>query len=127
MKDARPALKCFGAIPCDDGVRLSVPATAAHDVAVVFQNGRAAGPHQLQRTADGIFEAFVRWAAARTDRPIVAIGGITLDRARDVLDAGATSLAVISDLLTGDDPAARIRSWLHRTAEPAGRTWRQNP
>jgi maltooligosyltrehalose trehalohydrolase len=64
MKDARPALKCFGAVPCDDGVRLTVPATAAHDVAVVFQNGRASGPHQLQRTADGIFEAFVRWAAA---------------------------------------------------------------
>jgi thiamine-phosphate pyrophosphorylase len=34
--------------------------------------------------------------------PVVAIGGITLDRASDVLAAGASSVAVISDLLVGD-------------------------
>jgi thiamine-phosphate pyrophosphorylase len=33
--------------------------------------------------------------------PLVAIGGITIERAPDVLAAGATSVAVISDLLTG--------------------------
>jgi thiamine-phosphate pyrophosphorylase len=39
----------------------------------------------------------------RISKPLVAIGGITLDHARDVIDAGADSLAVISDLyLTGD-------------------------
>jgi thiamine-phosphate pyrophosphorylase len=43
--------------------------------------------------------------------PVVAIGGITLARARDVLDAGATSLAVISDLLT-TDPEARVAEYL---------------
>ena len=43
-------------------------------------------------------------AAARvvTDRPLVAIGGITLATAASVLAAGATSVAVISDLLVGD-------------------------
>jgi thiamine-phosphate pyrophosphorylase len=33
--------------------------------------------------------------------PLVAIGGITIERAPEVLAAGATSVAVISDLLTG--------------------------
>ena len=33
--------------------------------------------------------------------PVVAIGGITLDRAPSVLEAGATSVCVISDLLAG--------------------------
>jgi len=43
--------------------------------------------------------------------PIVAIGGITLDRAASVLEAGATSVAVIGDLLSHGDPAARVASY----------------
>jgi thiamine-phosphate pyrophosphorylase len=43
--------------------------------------------------------------------PIVAIGGITLERASSVLEAGASSVAVITDLLVGD-PAARAREYL---------------
>ena len=43
--------------------------------------------------------------------PVVAIGGITLDRAPDVLAAGASSVCVISDLLRGD-PGARVRAYL---------------
>ena len=57
----------------------------------------------------------VRAAAARTVArhvPLVAIGGITRDRSRSVLDAGAQSVAVISDLLTTGDPAARVRDFL---------------
>jgi thiamine-phosphate pyrophosphorylase len=38
----------------------------------------------------------------RAGRPLVAIGGITLESARDVIEAGADSVAVISDLLTDD-------------------------
>ena len=37
------------------------------------------------------------------DFPIVAIGGITLDNARSVIDAGADSVAVISALLSTSD------------------------
>lgn len=43
--------------------------------------------------------------------PVVAIGGITLARAADVLRAGAASVAVISDLVHGD-AHARARAWL---------------
>ena len=43
-------------------------------------------------------------ARALTRKPLVAIGGITRKNCRSVLDAGADSLAVISDLLPeGDD------------------------
>lgn len=40
----------------------------------------------------------IRDAASISDRPIVAIGGITHDRAAEVIAAGATSVAVISAL-----------------------------
>jgi thiamine-phosphate pyrophosphorylase len=49
---------------------------------------------------------------AGLDTPIVAIGGITLDRAAAVIGAGATSVAVIADLLSTGDPAARVRAYL---------------
>lgn len=63
----------------------------------------------------------VRGAAAicgAVPRPLVAIGGITLDTIGEVLDAGADMAAVISDLLT-DDPAARIRAYLDVVARRA--------
>jgi thiamine-phosphate pyrophosphorylase len=44
--------------------------------------------------------------------PLVAIGGITLDSAPAVLDAGATAVAVIGDLLVTGDPRARIGQYL---------------
>jgi thiamine-phosphate pyrophosphorylase len=50
--------------------------------------------------------------AAGRGKPIVAIGGITLDRAPSVIAAGAASVAVITDLLTGGDPEARARDYL---------------
>jgi len=50
--------------------------------------------------------------SGRIDKPLVAIGGITLERARDVMKAGADSVAVISDLLTGGDIVSRTRHFL---------------
>jgi thiamine-phosphate pyrophosphorylase len=38
-------------------------------------------------------------ARATTRKPLVAIGGITRSNARSIVDAGADSVAVISDLL----------------------------
>jgi thiamine-phosphate pyrophosphorylase len=57
----------------------------------------------------------VRQAARRANArglPLVAIGGITLESAASVLDAGAASVAVIGDLVAGDDPEARARAYL---------------
>jgi thiamine-phosphate pyrophosphorylase len=42
-------------------------------------------------------------ARARTNKPLVAIGGITRKNCRSLIDAGANSVAVISDLLPGSD------------------------
>jgi thiamine-phosphate pyrophosphorylase len=56
----------------------------------------------------------VRQAAARAatvQLPVVAIGGITLATALQVIEAGATSVAVITDLM-GTDPEARVREYL---------------
>lgn len=54
-------------------------------------------------------------ACARTaGLPLVAIGGITLERAAAVIEAGAASVAVISDLLATADPAGRTREYLRR-------------
>jgi len=49
-----------------------------------------------------------------TRLPLVAIGGITLDTAPDLLRAGADSVAVISDLLSTGDPEARVRAYVDR-------------
>ena len=43
--------------------------------------------------------------------PIVAIGGITLETAPAVMAAGAASVAVIGDLLEGNDPAGRVAAY----------------
>ena len=58
---------------------------------------------------------FVRRAAG-LGRPIVAIGGITLERAPEVIAAGAASVAVISDLLTSD-PDSRVRAFVRAIGE----------
>jgi thiamine-phosphate pyrophosphorylase len=50
--------------------------------------------------------------AANCGCDVVAIGGVTLDRVGQVFAAGATSVAVITDLLTGGDPAARTRAFV---------------
>ena len=61
---------------------------------------------------DAVGLAMVR-RAADSGRPVVAIGGITLENAPAVIEAGAQSVAVISDLLVGD-PAARARAFVER-------------
>ena len=44
--------------------------------------------------------------------PLVAIGGITLERAPAVVEAGADAVAVISDLLATGNPEARVKALL---------------
>ena len=54
----------------------------------------------------------VRRARALTKKPIVAIGGITVETAGDVFAAGANSVAIISDLVRAADPAKRAAQYL---------------
>jgi thiamine-phosphate pyrophosphorylase len=46
--------------------------------------------------------------------PLVAIGGLTPERATGALEAGADSLAVITDFVTASDPEERILLWLRQ-------------
>ena len=60
------------------------------------------------------------WRSKIGTLALVAIGGLTPERATGVADAGADSLAVITDFLTAPDPDARVREWLKWAA--AGRS-----
>lgn len=55
------------------------------------------------------------WKARIGDTPLVAIGGLTIDRLPGVFAAGADSAAVVTDLLQAADPEARTRDWIAAT------------
>jgi thiamine-phosphate pyrophosphorylase len=63
----------------------------------------------------------IRRVRRLTDKPIVAIGGITLERAAEVIQAGADSVAVVSDILLAPDPGLRARQYIEllEAAKPA--------
>jgi thiamine-phosphate pyrophosphorylase len=44
--------------------------------------------------------------------PLVAIGGLTVERAAGVLAAGADILSVVTDITLSPDPEARVRAWI---------------
>jgi len=64
---------------------------------------------------------FIRRARQLTNKPLVAIGGINLERAAEAFRAGADSVAVARDLLTVPDPGARARQFLSLAAGTLGR------
>jgi thiamine-phosphate pyrophosphorylase len=82
----------------------------------------AVGPVYGTSTKDTGYSArgleLVRIAVRSRRKPVVAIGGITLERAPEAMRAGAVSVAVISDLLAAGDPSGRVRAFLDRLAQP---------
>jgi len=74
----------------------------------------AVGPIYQTGTKDTGYSArglaLVRYAAGR-GKPVVAIGGIDLARAIDVIEAGASAVAVIRDVIRGD-PEQQTRAYL---------------
>ena len=86
----------------------------------------AVGPVYDTRTKDTGHAAVGLEVVRRTSRvagtrPVVAIGGITLATAPEVIAAGAASVAVIADLMAGGDPARRVRNYLGALGEPLPR------
>jgi thiamine-phosphate pyrophosphorylase len=63
----------------------------------------------------------LRKARQMTKKPLVAIGGITLERAAEVYRAGADSLAVIRDLICAPNPGVRAREYLDVAASTTSR------
>lgn len=64
-------------------------------------------PQGLDRLAD--------WKRRAGGVPLVAIGGLTPDRGRAALDAGADVASAVTDIMLNPNPEARMREWLRVT------------
>jgi thiamine-phosphate pyrophosphorylase len=71
----------------------------------------AFGPQGLERIGE--------WKKLVGRRPLVAIGGLTLERALLCLKAGADSAAVVGDIVNNADPVAQARKWIAATRQAA--------
>lgn len=60
-------------------------------------------------------ERVTRWKQRIGDLSLVAIGGLTIERAPGVRQAGADSVAVVTDVLLNPNPEARAREWVLAT------------
>lgn len=82
--------------------------TTADYIAVgpIFSTSSKANPDPVVGTE------LLRRVRGLTDKPIVAIGGITLEKAPEVIEAGADSVAVISGILSAPNPAERARQFI---------------
>jgi thiazole tautomerase (transcriptional regulator TenI) len=60
---------------------------------------------------------FVREVSSSVRLPVIAIGGITPERVRGVLDAGAYGVAVLSGILVAEDPEEMSRLYARAIAE----------
>jgi thiamine-phosphate pyrophosphorylase len=87
--------------------------TSADYIAVgpVFPTGTKKNPDPV------VGLEFIREARRLTRKPLVAIGGITVESAADVFRAGADAVAVIRDLLAAPEPGERVRQYLAIAAQ----------
>lgn len=87
-------------------------ATSANYIAVgpVFATSTKKDPEPV------VGVEFVRQARALTRKPLVAIGGITLQNAEAVWRAGADAVAVARDVVEAMDPGARAKGFLELAA-----------
>ena len=60
-------------------------------------------------------ERVQEWKQKIGDIPLIGIGGLNLDRADGVLEAGADVVSVVTDITLNEDPEAQTRRWLVRT------------
>ena len=55
------------------------------------------------------------WKARVGATPLVAIGGMSIERAEAVFEAGADIVSAVTDITLNADPEARLRQWLRAT------------
>lgn len=60
-------------------------------------------------------DRLAEWRRLTGDVPLVAIGGLSTERAALAFGAGADICAVVTDITLNADPAARIRDWIEVT------------
>lgn len=61
-------------------------------------------------------ERLAEWKRRVAPTPLVAIGGLTLERLAGVFAAGADSAAVVTDIVRHPEPESRLRAWLAAAA-----------
>ncbi|TNC60994.1 thiamine phosphate synthase [Rubellimicrobium roseum] len=64
-------------------------------------------------------ERIAEWKRRIEGLPLVAIGGLSVERAPGALAAGSDSLAVVTDVTLDPDPENRVRQWLQATRKVA--------
>jgi thiamine-phosphate pyrophosphorylase len=64
-------------------------------------------------------ERIGEWKKLIRGKPLVAIGGLTLERALQCLTAGADSAAVVGDIVNNADPEGQAKGWLAATRAAA--------
>ncbi len=52
------------------------------------------------------------WKDRVGDVPLVAIGGMSVERAEGAFEAGADIVAAVTDITLNEDPEGRVRSWV---------------
>ena len=55
------------------------------------------------------------WKARVGDIPLVGIGGMSVERAPGVLEAGADIVSAVTDITLNGDPEGRVRAWIEAT------------
>ena len=55
------------------------------------------------------------WKGLIGDLPLVAIGGMTVDRAAGAFAAGADIVSVVTDITLNEAPEDRVRAWIGAT------------
>ena len=61
-------------------------------------------------------EKLTEWKARIGAIPLIAIGGLNLDRAPEAFAAGADVVSAVTDITLNPDPEGRMRDWLRATA-----------
>ncbi|QCO55404.1 thiamine phosphate synthase [Pseudorhodobacter turbinis] len=56
------------------------------------------------------------WKDLVGDTPLIAIGGMTTERAPGAFAAGADIISAVTDITLHDDPEGRVRAWLEACA-----------
>ncbi|MFT9314970.1 MAG: thiamine phosphate synthase [Acetobacter orientalis] len=71
-------------------------------------------PTRLKKMAFGPqgVEKLTEWKKLIGAMPLVAIGGVTFERLRACLEAGADSVAAVSDFTQHADPEGQVKRWL---------------
>src|SRR5579884_1545398 len=90
---------------------------ANHDPADYVAFGPIFRTQSKERPDREVGLAGLREARKLTRKPLVAIGGITLENAREVIAHGADSVAVIRALLAAADPGVQARRFMEVLAE----------